>query len=55
MLPFKSLNGMFFVHNYDGGDFPDKAVISFGGDRENDIHIRLPKGYTGNININTIP
>ena len=48
-------NGMFFVTDYkEGEDLPLHVVVWFGGDRDNDINIRLPQGYTAKVHINSI-
>ena len=38
---------MFFVHSHTKGKgFDDELVVEFGGSRENDIHVYLPKDRT---------
>lgn len=47
-------NGMFMIHEYDGGDYPSDTIVWFGGWRPNDINIRLPKGYTAKFHVNNV-
>lgn len=56
MTSTNDYNLMFFVENYEKGDmnFPLHVQVYFGGSRSNDIHIRLPEGYTAKVYASSI-